>query len=107
MMNDVNTHSTAAFQSLNDINWTTQQPNETMKMQFSFPAKLYNLLETSDKSIIDWLPNGKAFRVYDLDKFVEVIMPTYFKRKILYNFEYTYVTHVYLFISHQCFLFRI
>lgn len=71
-------HSTA-FESLG-ANWSIQ-PNETMKSQFSFPAKLYNLLETSDKSIIDWLPHGKAFRVFDLDKFVDIVMPSYFKRK--------------------------
>ena len=78
-MSEEKSHS-AAFES-SPVNWTTQTPNEAIKTQFSFPAKLYNLLETSDKSIIDWLPHGKAFRVFDLDKFVTIIMPSYFKRK--------------------------
>jgi len=75
-----------AFESMS-ADWCTQQPNEAMKNRFSFPAKLYNILETSDKSIVDWLPHGKAFRVFDLDKFVNITMPSYFKQSKFGSFQ--------------------
>ena len=54
----------------------------TSYIQYSFPAKLYNLLETADnKSVIDWLPSGLAFKVHDRPRFVNEILPKYFNRK--------------------------
>lgn len=54
---------------------------EIMRLQVSFPSKLYNLLESTDKDIIDWLPNEKAFCVHDMQRFVTLILPQYFNRK--------------------------
>ena len=59
---------------------TVKNP-DIMRMQVSFPTRLYNLLEAADKTIVDWLPNEKAFCVNDMERFVNVILPQYFNRK--------------------------
>jgi hypothetical protein len=49
----------------------------------TFPQKLYYLLENdySHSSILKWSTNGLCFRIIDLKKFINVIIPQYFKRK--------------------------
>lgn len=69
---------------------------EIMRLQVSFPSKLYNLLESTDKDIIDWLPNEKAFCVHDMQRFVTLVLPQYFNRKFYIFSLYTitsYITH--------------
>lgn len=56
-------------------------PTDPAKVQFSFPNKLFNMLESSDESIIGWLANGKGFRVYDVETFTSQLLPKFFNRK--------------------------
>lgn len=58
-----------------------QDIRDIIRLQFSFPTKLYNLLETADPSVVGWLANGKGFRVHDMDKFIKDILPQFFNRK--------------------------
>lgn len=58
-----------------------------MRMQVSFPTRLYNLLEAADKTIVDWLPNEKAFCVNDMERFVNVILPQYFNHSKFGSFQ--------------------
>jgi len=49
-----------------------------------FPMRLHRLLEEvsrcSDRStIVGWLAHGRAFRVLDVDRFVQTILPEYFR----------------------------
>ena len=60
-----------------------QDQNDSTTMQLPFPAKLYNLLENADASIIDWLPDGRAFRIFDMNRFVKLVLPRNFKRKFI------------------------
>jgi hypothetical protein len=50
----------------------------------SFPAKLSRMLnevqDSGDASIVSWLPHGRAFIVHDTDKFIDKILPKYFKQ---------------------------
>ena len=61
------------------------QPEDLKSLQLPFPAKLYNLLETADKSVIDWLPTGLAFKVHDMPRFTHEVLPKYFNRKKFYH----------------------
>lgn len=58
-----------------------QDIRDIIRLQFSFPTKLYNLLETADPTVVGWLANGRGFRVHDMDKFIADILPQFFNRK--------------------------
>lgn len=47
----------------------------------SFPQKLYALMSREDGSVVKWASHGFAFIVCNQDKFVDEIIPKYFKRK--------------------------
>lgn len=47
----------------------------------TFPQKLYALMEYEEGDVVHWAPHGFAFVVTDQDKFLEEIVPRYFKRK--------------------------
>ena len=49
----------------------------------TFPQKLYtmSLFEFNQGNIIQWNPEGKSFRIVDIEIFTEEILPKYFKRK--------------------------
>lgn len=66
-----------------EFQYTTSyaEPEDLKSLQLPFPAKLYNLLETADKSIIDWLSTGLAFKVHDMSRFTNEVLPKYFNRK--------------------------
>jgi len=53
-------------------------PNSTSS---TFPQKLFNLMGTENPEIIGWLAHGLAFKVLGPDRFVDEIMPKYFRRK--------------------------
>ncbi|OEU12177.1 hypothetical protein FRACYDRAFT_155271, partial [Fragilariopsis cylindrus CCMP1102] len=38
-------------------------------------------------SIVSWVDNGTAFKVHDLDRFVNDIVPTYFKQTKYKSFQ--------------------
>ena len=69
-------------------------PPDPAKTQYSFPNKLYNMLEVSDEAILGWLPNGKGFRVYDVETFTSQLLPKFFNRKQL---SFIYIINIYIF----------
>ena len=85
-------------QDLNESNLVdNENPKSSLKNLLAFPTKLFNLLEVSDQSVVSWLPNGRAFRVNDMDKFVADILPKYFNRKYFVFFiYYTYLDKLYI-----------
>ena len=42
-----------------------------------FPIKLHKMLDEVDPNIVAWLPHGRAFRVNDIEAFVDDILPAY------------------------------
>jgi len=68
-----------------------QDPNlPASKLPFAW--KLYEMLETVEKNgtdtdIVSWVDNGEAFKVHDLERFVEDIIPTYFKQSKYKSFQ--------------------
>ena len=42
-----------------------------------FPIKLHKMLDEVDPDIAAWLPHGRAFRVNDIEAFVEEVLPAY------------------------------
>lgn len=68
-----------------------QDPNlPSSKLPFAW--KLYEMLETVHKSktdtdIVSWVDNGEAFKVHDLKRFVDEIVPTYFKQSKYKSFQ--------------------
>jgi hypothetical protein len=53
----------------------------------AFPQKLFHILMTDTQGIIEWLPNGKSFRIYDNARFSNKIIPQYFKQSKLASFQ--------------------
>jgi hypothetical protein len=49
--------------------------------KMAFPYKLFDLLETEDPGIVQWLQHGCSFRINDVHKFANITSPRYFKRK--------------------------
>jgi len=68
-----------------------QDPNlPSSKLPFAW--KLYEMLETVHKNevdtdIVSWVDNGEAFKVHDLNRFVDEIVPTYFKQSKYKSFQ--------------------
>lgn len=62
-----------------------------------FPYRLHIMLDTMDteaakgntrgKSIVGWQPHGRAFKVHDVKKFVDTIMPHFFKHTKYASFQ--------------------
>ena len=63
----------------------------------TFPYRLHIMLDTMDteaakgntrgKSIVGWQPHGRAFKVHDVKKFVDTIMPHFFKHTKYASFQ--------------------
>lgn len=68
-----------------------QDPNlPSSKLPFAW--KLYEMLENVhrngiDTEIVSWVDEGKAFKVHDLERFVEEIVPKYFKQSKYKSFQ--------------------
>ena len=53
-----------------------------------FPVKLHNLLEeNSYEDIISWQPHGRCFVLRDPKRFLQLVMPKYFKQTKLTSFQ--------------------
>jgi hypothetical protein len=46
-----------------------------------FPARLYQVIEIEDPSIIAWEISGASFRIVDSKRFRSETIPKYFRRK--------------------------
>eukprot|EP00984_Skeletonema_dohrnii_P013840 scaffold5789_cov99-Skeletonema_dohrnii-CCMP3373.AAC.3 len=59
--------------------------------EFQFPAKLYEMLEIVDSlglsDVVTWLPNGRSFQVKDPTKFMELVVPRFFKATKYRSFQ--------------------
>lgn len=44
-----------------------------------FPARLFQIIENEDNSIIRWEPDGKSFRIANHQRFEQEILPKYFR----------------------------
>lgn len=75
------TGATAAHQVTNsDLNGGDDQPKP-------FPQTLMELLSSEDPEIVTWLPSGKAFIVRCPKKFVELVLPRFFKQTKITSFQ--------------------
>jgi HSF-type DNA-binding len=56
--------------------------NSDMKNE-KYVTRIYKMLEDAEQEgneqIIGWRPHGRAFAIYDVDAFAEVVLPRYFK----------------------------
>lgn len=60
--------------------------------KMAFPYKLYDLLQTEDPEIVQWLEHGSSFRINDVQRFANTTSPRYFKRKS--STFYTYMSTI-------------
>lgn len=49
-----------------------------------FAHKLFTLVEEEDSEIVEWLPDGLAFRVKDIHRFSCEVLEKYFNREFSY-----------------------
>ena len=56
-----------------------------------FPGKLYEMLEAVDglglSDAVSWLPHGRSFKVLDPDKFMNLVVPQFFKATKYRSFQ--------------------
>lgn len=56
-----------------------------------FPVKLHNLLENVEadghEGFISWQPHGRAFKIHNRNKFVELVMPKHFRQSKFESFR--------------------
>ena len=53
----------------------------------SFLIKLWEILDTEDTSIVRWSSDGYGFDLLDRNKFIEVVLPKYFKTALFSSFQ--------------------
>jgi hypothetical protein len=46
-----------------------------------FPEKLFIILDTEDREIIDWNSNGLSFKIIDETRFSKEVLPKFFHCK--------------------------
>lgn len=54
-----------------------------------FAQKLFTLVEEEDSEIVEWLPDGLAFRVKDIHRFSCEVLEKYFNRECVSVFVCT------------------
>jgi hypothetical protein len=53
----------------------------------SFPDKLFSILEREDQSVMGWILEGSAFKVFDNPRFCEIILPKYYRHNKIESFQ--------------------
>ena len=74
------------------MNGEGQHQRKAPKEQFQ--TKLYTMLELagaqclgySSKNVVAWLPHGYAFRIFDEARFMEEVVPMFFKQTKIRSF---------------------
>jgi hypothetical protein len=75
------------------MNGEGQHQRKAPKEQF--PTKLHTMLEFADarcqclgysSNVVAWLPHGYAFRIFDEDRFMEEVVPMFFKQTKIRSF---------------------
>lgn len=54
--------------------------------RLAFPAKMYQIIEVEDSSVVQWELSGRLFRILDFERFQHEIIPKYFRRKAAIHF---------------------
>jgi hypothetical protein len=71
-------HNTSSSSNNNNNNHSTNNTNAD-EHGLSFPMKLHTMLEDSDKggfsNVVSWQAGGKSFKVHNVNKFGNEIMP--------------------------------
>jgi HSF-type DNA-binding len=61
----------------------------TNDVKDSFPVKLYSMLERVQRSChadaVRWAPHGRAFKIYNKNRFEKEILPLYFESQTKYG----------------------
>jgi hypothetical protein len=73
-----------AFQSIHYLKMTTN----SISTKLHFPARLYQVIEIEDPSVIAWELSGNSFRIVDSKRFRAETIPKYFRRKFSENSWY-------------------
>lgn len=66
--------------------------SDLSQLKMPFPWKLHHMLEEAEKkeggftNVVSWLPDGKAFKIYDETTFVSTVMKTYFNQTKIKSF---------------------
>jgi HSF-type DNA-binding len=66
--------------SMANIGQETNLPSSKLPFTLKLFEMLEHVADTGQEDIVSWVENGRAFRVHDLDKFVDDIIPIYFKQ---------------------------
>ena len=57
---------------------------EDLAAKAPFPKKLFDIVTNADIESVAWEQSGRAFRILDPERFVEFVLPKYFKREFLF-----------------------
>lgn len=49
--------------------------------------QLYDVIEIADPSVIRWINNGTAFKVFDTKAFEETLLPKYYRHSKITSFQ--------------------
>ena len=86
--------SNSSQTSLGAITSSTGQDSKNSRLGGSletFPMKLYRMLAVIEdlgySTIISWKPHGRAFQVNDVDQFVKLILPKFFRQSKITSFQ--------------------
>ena len=50
-----------------------------LNLSNKFPTKVFNMLQNEDASVVSWTPSGDAFIIRDRQRFVNDVLPRYFR----------------------------
>lgn len=60
---------------------------EDLAAKAPFPKKLFDIVANADIESVAWEQSGRAFRILDPERFVEFVLPKYFKHNKLSSFQ--------------------